>query len=161
MAHSLSSSNFLIIFFIHRRYLSASYNQTDLMQRSLLNLEMLNWKFKPCCFKPSQIYTIGIHAMLFLGRLSYRNVISSKYSEQGVTLQYCVMELSLVKVLRFNCPKISLLNQKGLHHFSCSNNVTSTSIGKLPIWKFASRYNDDIKIFCTIQNNSHVIFSSP
>ena len=51
---------------------------------------------------------------------SYRNVISSKYSQQGVTLQYCFMELSLVKVLRFNCPKISLLNQKGLHHFSCS-----------------------------------------
>ena len=58
--------------------------------------------------------------LLFLGRLSYRNVISSKYSQQGVTLQYCFMELSLVKVLRFNCPKISLLNQKGLHHFSCS-----------------------------------------
>ena len=106
----------------------------------------------------SNLHNWNTSDLLFLGRLSYRNVISSKYSQQGVTLQYCFMELSLVKVLRFNCPKISLLNQKGLHHFSCSNNVTSTSIGKLPIWKFASRYNADIKLFCTIQNNSLVIF---
>ena len=118
MAHSLSSSNFLIIFFNHRRYLSVSYNQTHFMQRSSLTLDMINWNFKPWCFKAFNLHNWITYD--FFGGLSYRNVISSKYSQQGVTLQYCFMELSLVKVLRFNCPKISLLNQKGLHHFSCS-----------------------------------------